>query len=68
MAKRYEELEGLITTAKADFEKFYVKGVKAAGTRIRKRMLELSKLAKEIRKEVLEIQKEREAEKEKKKK
>ena len=63
MAKRYDELEGLLNTMRSDFEKFYGKGVKAAGTRIRKRMLELSRLAKEIRKEVLEIQKQRDAKK-----
>ncbi len=63
MAKRYDELEGILTSMRDDFEKFYGKGVKAAGTRIRKKMLELSKLAKEIRKEVLEIQKQRDAEK-----
>jgi hypothetical protein len=38
-----------------DFQKFYEKGNKSAGTRVRKSMNELKKKAQEIRKEVQEI-------------
>ncbi len=65
MAKRYEQLQGMVEQLQADMEKFYDKGVKAAGTRIRKKMLELREYANQVRKEVLEIQKERDAKKKK---
>jgi uncharacterized coiled-coil DUF342 family protein len=46
-----------------DFIKFYEKGNKSAGTRVRKEMNELKKKAQEIRKEIQEIkQKAKEAE------
>ena len=35
---RYQELLDLIQTFQKDFEKFYVKGNKSAGTRVRKHM------------------------------
>ena len=52
---RYEELEALLVSLKNDFNSFYEKGNKAAGTRVRKGMLELKDKAQEIRKEVQEI-------------
>jgi hypothetical protein len=52
---RYEELETLLASLKDDFQKFYADGNKAAGTRVRKGMLELKNKAQEIRKEVQEI-------------
>lgn len=52
---RYEELEALVESLKEDFGKFYDGGNKAAGTRVRKGMLELKNLAQEIRVEVQEI-------------
>jgi hypothetical protein len=52
---RYEELEALLASLKEDFQKFYADGNKAAGTRVRKGMLELKNKAQEIRKEVQEI-------------
>ena len=52
---RYEELEALMESLKEDFGKFYDGGNKAAGTRVRKGMLELKNLAQEIRVEVQEI-------------
>ena len=52
---RYQELLDLIQTFQKDFEKFYVKGNKSAGTRVRKSMNELKKKAQEIRKEVQDI-------------
>lgn len=52
---RYEELEALLTSLKEDFQKFYDDGNKAAGTRVRKGMLELRNKAQDVRKEVQEI-------------
>jgi len=52
---RYEQLEALLDSMKDDFEKFYEKGNKAAGTRVRKGMMEIKNLAQDIRKEVQEI-------------
>ena len=52
---RYEELEALLASLKEDFGKFYEKGNKAAGTRVRQGMLELRNKAQDIRKEVQEI-------------
>lgn len=52
---RYEELEALVESLKEDFGKFYDGGNKAAGTRVRKGMLELKNFAQEVRVEVQEI-------------
>ena len=38
---RYQELETLLESLKDDFRKFFEDGNKAAGTRVRKGMLEL---------------------------
>jgi hypothetical protein len=50
--ERFRELQALVTSFEDDFEKFYVKGNKSAGVRIRKAMNELKKKAQEIRIEV----------------
>lgn len=50
--ERYHELQSLLTSFEADFEKFYVKNNKSAGVRIRKAMNDLKKKAQEIRLEV----------------
>lgn len=52
---RYEQLEALLDSLKEDFDKFYEKGNKAAGTRVRKGMLDVKNLAQDIRAEVQEI-------------
>lgn len=54
---RYQELLDLIQTFQKDFEKFYIKGNKSAGTRVRKHMATLKRKAQEIRNEVQEIKK-----------
>ena len=51
MAK-FNQLTDLIADAEGDFNKFYDKNNKAAGTRIRKTMQALKVLAQEIRTEV----------------
>lgn len=52
---RYTELRDLVASFEKDFIKFYDKGNKSAGTRVRKAMNELKKKAQEIRKEVQDI-------------
>jgi bifunctional DNA-binding transcriptional regulator/antitoxin component of YhaV-PrlF toxin-antitoxin module len=52
---RLQELRDLLGTFEKDFVKFYEKGNKSAGTRVRKHMNELKKKAQEIRKEIQEI-------------
>ncbi|MGA9115601.1 MAG: histone H1 [Bacteroidota bacterium] len=52
---RMQELRDMLTTFEKDFIKFYEKGNKSAGTRVRKSMNDLKRKAQEIRKEVQEI-------------
>jgi hypothetical protein len=52
---RFQELKDLVGTFEKDFIKFYDKGNKSAGTRVRKTMNDLKRKAQEIRKEVQEI-------------
>ncbi len=52
---RYQELLDLIQTFQKDFEKFYEKKNKSAGTRVRKHMATLKRKAQEIRNEVQEV-------------
>lgn len=52
---RIQELKDLIDSFEKDFVKFYEKGNKSAGTRVRKAMNELKRKAQDIRKEVQEI-------------
>lgn len=49
---RIEEVKNLMTELEEDMEKFYDKGNKAAGTRARKQLQDLKKLAQEIRLEI----------------
>lgn len=49
---RFEQLKALVMSMENDFEKFYEKENNAAGTRVRKGMQELKKLAQDIRLEV----------------
>ena len=53
--KRYDELTDILEGSKEDLMKFYEKGNKAAGTRARKSMMSLKKLAHEIRQEIQDI-------------
>lgn len=56
--ERYSQLTDLIADAEEDLMKFYEKENKAAGTRARKSMMELKKLAHEIRQEIQDIKNE----------
>jgi hypothetical protein len=51
---RFEQVKELVASLEGDFVKFYEKGNKAAGTRVRKGMQDLKNIAQEIRKEVLD--------------
>ena len=53
--ERYGELTDIIEGAEEDLLKFYEKGKKAAGTRARKSLMQLKKLAHEIRQEIQDI-------------
>ena len=52
---RFTELRDLLNSYEKDFVKFYEKGNKSAGTRVRKEMNELKRKAQEIRKEIQDI-------------
>ncbi|MES3630314.1 MAG: hypothetical protein PPP56_09135 [Longimonas sp.] len=56
--ERYSQLTDLVADAEEDLMKFYEKENKAAGTRARKSMMELKKLAHEIRQEIQDIKNE----------
>jgi ABC-type Zn uptake system ZnuABC Zn-binding protein ZnuA len=60
---KYEELIQAVQNLHTDFEKFYEKGQAAAGTRLRKGLSELRKLAQDVRKDVQEVKARRKAEK-----
>ncbi|HEX7071877.1 MAG TPA: histone H1 [Rhodothermales bacterium] len=51
---RFTELRDFIEAQERDFKQFYEKGNKAAGTRVRKSMQDLKKMAQDIRVEVQE--------------
>jgi ABC-type Zn uptake system ZnuABC Zn-binding protein ZnuA len=52
--KKLEDLTQAVRNLEADFVKFYEKGQAAAGTRLRKGLSELRKLAQDARKEIQE--------------
>ena len=49
---QFSDLKDFVDGLEEDFAKFYEKGNKAAGTRIRKGMQELKKMAQDIRVDV----------------
>jgi hypothetical protein len=51
--EKYQELRALIMEAGDDADKFYVKNNKAAGTRLRKAMLDAKQSAQAIRLDVV---------------
>ncbi len=61
--QQYESLMQAIRNMEADFEKFYVKGQAAAGTRLRKGLSQLRKDAQEMRKGIQALKAERKANK-----
>jgi hypothetical protein len=55
MSNRFNQLKELVEDAQEDVTKFYEKGNKAAGTRVRKAMQELKQVAQDIRVEIQDI-------------
>ncbi|RKR84275.1 histone H1-like protein Hc1 [Mucilaginibacter gracilis] len=53
--KKFQELKDLVSTIENDAVKFYEKGNKAAGTRLRNGLQQIKGLATDIRKDVTEI-------------
>ena len=49
---KFNELKDFVDELEADFEKFYSKANKAAGTRVRKAMQDLKRMAQDIRSDV----------------
>jgi hypothetical protein len=52
---RFDDFKKLVDNMQGDFDKFYVKGNGAAGTRVRKHLQELAKLCKEVRNDVTAV-------------
>lgn len=52
---RIDDVKNLMSELEVDLEKFYEKGNKAAGTRARKQLQDLKKLAQDIRVEIQDI-------------
>ena len=59
MSDKYSQLVEFVKNMEPDVEKFYVKGQAAAGTRVRKALSELKKMAQDMRNEVQEKKSER---------
>ncbi len=57
--QKFEELVQAVKNLETDFAKFYEKGQAAAGTRLRKGLGDLRKLAQEIRQDVQNVKTER---------
>jgi hypothetical protein len=53
--EKFEEIKNLVNSLEEDVTKFYEKGNKAAGVRIRKSMQDLKTLAQELRLNVQEL-------------
>lgn len=53
----FQKLKELVNQMEDDFRKFYEKGNNAAGTRVRKNMQDLKKMAQDIRTHVQEHKK-----------
>jgi Histone H1-like protein Hc1 len=50
--EKYNQMVEFLKSLQNDFEKFYNKGNKASGTRLRKNMQELKSMAQDIRVEI----------------
>ena len=53
--EKYNQLKSLLASVEEDADKFYNKGVNAAGTRVRKALQDMKSLASDMRKEVTDI-------------
>ena len=59
MSQKYNSLVEFVKSLETDVQKFYVKEQAAAGTRLRKGLSELKRLAQDIRNEVQDIKSQR---------
>lgn len=59
MSEKYREMIEFLQSLDSDVEKFYDKGQAAAGTRVRKGLSELKRLAQEMRNEVQDLKSQR---------
>ena len=59
--EKYQQLLDYVQSLQPDFAKFYEKGQSAAGTRLRKGLSELKKLAQDVRNDVQNLKTERKA-------
>lgn len=57
--EKFAQLQAILDGMKVDLEKFYNKGQNAAGTRLRKELNNLRKLAADIRKDIQELRAQR---------
>jgi hypothetical protein len=57
--QKYHELRELVDHFEENFEKFYNKGFKAAGVRLRKDMQKLREFARDVREDVQETKKDK---------
>lgn len=62
--ENYKKLLDHIESLQADFAKFYEKGQSAAGTRLRKGLSDLKKLAQDVRNDIQDVKQNRKAPKE----
>lgn len=60
---KLDELKNFIDSMQSDYEKFFVKGKNAAGTRLRKSLQELRRMAQELRNEIQKVRMERKGQK-----
>jgi hypothetical protein len=60
---KFEDLVQAVKNLEIDFQKFYEKGQAAAGTRLRKGLSDLRKLAQDVRKDIQEVKASRKSEK-----
>lgn len=60
---RYQDLVNAVKELETDFQKFYDRGQAAAGTRVRKGLSDLRKLAQDIRKDIQDVKAQRKSEK-----
>ena len=61
MSEKYNQIIEFLKTLETDVEKFYVKGQAAAGTRVRKGLSDLKRMAQDMRNEIQQIKAERKA-------
>ncbi len=59
MSDKYTQMVEFVKNMETDVEKFYVKGQSAAGTRVRKALSEVKKMAQDMRNEIQAIKVER---------